>query len=135
MLRREEELRLCQTTQAAYAAAGDGAGMMAVTEALQRRVAMEAGFNAPYDVEAAVGYLRRAQVTFADDTEVLSIPLYIRHNRCRAGRVVPGMGAPDAPLLLPDGCTRTSVAALHTAATGGSGLARLPLLLVGGSYT
>ena len=132
MLRREEELRLSADTQAAYAAAGGPAGWLAITEALQRRVAAEAGFSTPADVDAAVAYVRAAQRTFAGDAEVLSIPLYIRHNRCRAGVLAPGMEAPDAPLLLPDGVTRSSVRELHAAAAGG---ARLPLLLLAGSYT
>ena len=133
MLRREEQLRLCPATQAALAAEPETAGMLAVIEALQRRVAEEAGFSTAADIDAAVAYIRAAQHNFAGDEEVLSIPLYIRNNRCRAGVLAPGMAAPDAPLLQPDGVTRCSVHALHAAACGGE--ARLPLLLVGGSYT
>ena len=130
MLRREHELRLSAETQAAYAAAGERPdAWLAVTEALQLRVAAEAGFSAPEDAAAAVAYLRAVQSNFAGDAEVLSIPLYVRFNRCRAGTLSPGDPAPDAPLLRADGATRCSVHALHAA------LGRMPLLLLGGSYT
>ena len=130
MLRREQELRLSAETQAAYSAVGERPdAWLAVTAALQLRVAAEAGFTAPEDAAAAVAYLRAAQVTFAGDAEVLSIPLYVRFNRCRAGALAPGAAAPDAPLLRPDGARRCSVHALHAE------LGRMPLLLLGGSYT
>jgi hypothetical protein len=132
MLRREEAQRLCAATQAAYGAARGADAWLAVTEALQRRVAAEAGFATPAAVDAAVAYLRCAQSTFAGDAEVLSVPLYVRFNRCRAGTLAPGDAAPDAPLLRADGRTPCSVHALHAALTAGG--AR-PLLLVGGSYT
>ncbi len=130
MLRREQALRLCDETQAAYAAVGERpAGWLAVTEALQLRVAAEAGFTTPEGAAVAVAYLRSAQSTFAGDAEVLSIPLYVRFNRCRGGTLAPGDAAPDAPLLRADGLTRCSVHTLHAE------LGPLPLLLLGGSYT
>jgi hypothetical protein len=137
MLRREDALRLCAATQAAYAVAAGPAGWLTVTDALQRRVAEEEGFRTcDGGVDDAVAYIRGAQRAFAGDAEVLSIPLYVRFNRCRAGALAPGDAAPDAPLLLADGRTRCSVLALHAALCGDGGAQpRAPLLLVGGSYT
>ena len=130
MLRREQALRLSAETQAAYAAVGERPdAWLALTAALQLRVAAEEGFTSPDAAAAAVAFLRSAQRTFAGDAEVLSIPLYVRFNRCRAGTLAPGMAAPDAALLRPDGVRGCSVHALHAE------LGPRPLLLLGGSYT
>lgn len=70
MLKLENELRLSKEVQAAYRAyVGTADEQLAVTDAVQRRVAAQFGFRTDAEVEAAVIFIRTAQHAFAGDKE------------------------------------------------------------------
>merc|ERR1711959_537864 len=99
MLQREKELRLRDENQEAYACDGPSTK---VTEWIQIRVCREFGLP-----DAAVNVIRGAAKLYPDHPEMKTIPHYVRFNRSCAGRLQPGMVAPDVPLVTADG-TRTS---------------------------
>jgi len=82
MLRRDDELRLSEATQARYARLGDdGLAKFRMTDALQRQVAREFGFG-PSDAQIREGLevMRTAMVLFPNDPEVKHAAHYLRHN-------------------------------------------------------
>ena len=95
MLRRENDLRLCAETQAAFrAVSSDPAGWLGVVETLQRRVCAEFGLSA----RAGLNVLRRAPELLPGDEEVFELSLYRKYNRCRDGNLRVGDPPPDAQL-------------------------------------
>ncbi len=137
MLRREDALRLSESTQAAfrsYRDAGRGPeGMLAVPTAVQLRVAEEFGVPPDVGLEA----LRCAPALLPGDDEVPTLSLYRRHNRCVDGSLNVGDLAPDVELFPVCGSARASCGlfspsrGLHSLLAG---CAR-GLILIAGSYT
>jgi hypothetical protein len=136
LLHRENAARLSPATQALYAAAEarQDTDWMEVTDALQRRLLREAGVP-PLSEAAALRALRAATHTYP---ALASIPLYVRHQRARAGELAPGPAAPDVPLLTLAG-ERTSLLAaaqqLRAPPAGSAARGPLPLLLCAGSVS
>mmetsp|Transcript_29674 Transcript_29674/g.81539 ORF Transcript_29674/g.81539 Transcript_29674/m.81539 type:complete len:102 (+) Transcript_29674:833-1138(+) len=101
---------------------------MGVTAALQRRLLAGAGVR-PERMAAGLHVLRCAAQLFGD--AVGPAPLYVRHNRAARGALREGDAVPRLTLHHPaDGCP----VALADALRGGGG-ARMPTLLVSGSWT
>ena len=124
----EEEARLSEATQRAYAAAEArlDTSWLEVTDALQRRVLTRVGVP-PERMTAALFALRAATQLFPDDLELRSIPLQVRHNRAAQGCLREGNALVDVPLhSLQHGAPSTSVSQACT---------DLPTLLVAGSFT
>lgn len=134
MLRREDELRLCDATQRRYAArAEDGAWKEKVTVDVQRRVCAEFGFEGA-GVSEGLDLLRSATALFPDDEELLRSAHWLRHNICAPCPLDVGAIVPDVPLYFardaaPGAAAQTSVREL--AARNRSG----PTVLVVGSHT
>jgi len=104
MLKRENEIRLSEHTQALYANAETQANTdwMDITEELQRTVVKEFGFDKDENaINNAVHTLRCAQVLFAYDPEITQLALYIKYNRARSGDLEPGSIAPNLTLMNP----------------------------------
>jgi len=101
MLRRDHELRLGDDAQRRYARCGDhGETKERVTEAIQRRVAREAGFTGDA-VAQGVDLLRSALCFFPQGTpghdELVESCFYLKHNihkpcPLRAGAPLPELG-------------------------------------------
>lgn len=136
MLRREEQLRLADETQAAFAAcavraedAADerahGASSEALYEciaALQRRVAREFGVPEAEGVAA----LRNAEA-WVGPGKARELSLYRRHNRCV-----------DGPLRVGDAAPLSRLPPLRRVEGGGTldlAACERPLVLVGGSLS
>ena len=91
MLRRENELRLCDETQQKFKAINTknpGSGWLQVVEQLQYQVCDE--FGLPYDVGLTA--LRSPQLLLPNDdpdllAEIIDISLYRKYNRCRDGNL------------------------------------------------
>ena len=95
MLRRENELRLCEETQAMFRSVGDRYdGWLEVVEALQKRVAREFGLAEAVGLAA----MRGAEGLLPTDPEVVEISLYPKYNRCVDGALHAGSPAPN-PLV------------------------------------
>ena len=130
LLRREEELRTSDATQAAYAAAeadGSQTDWLCVTDELQRRLLEEAAVPAER-CAAALHVLRAASQLWPRDPELAgpeAIALYVRHQRAARGTLISGAAAPPVPLFTLGG-EPTSLAA----ACGDK-----PTLLVAGSWS
>jgi hypothetical protein len=90
---------------------------------------------APAREAAALRALRAATHTFP---ALASIPLYVRHQRARAGELAPGDAPPEVPLLTLDGAPTTLLthaAALRAPPAGSPLRAPLPLILLAGSVS
>lgn len=136
-LEAENAARLSPETQAAYAAAEarEDTDWMEVTDALQRRVLRDIMLVPLHHEAAALRALRAATHTFPS---LASIPLYVRHQRARAGCLAPGDAAPDVPLLHADGRATTlhaALAALRAPADAQASRGPLPVLLMAGSVS
>lgn len=133
MLRREDELRLCDATQRRYAArAEDGAWKNSVTISVQRRVCAEFGFDGA-GVSEGLDLLRSATALFPGDEEIVHAAHWLRHNICAPCPLSVGDVAPDVPLFYARGGRgarmATSVRALAARHRAG------PTVLVVGSHT
>ena len=94
MLRREDTLRLSESTLQQYKESNEG--YVAITTAIQEQVGREFGLNE----QVGVMLLRTAESFARDDAElkeIISLSLYRRHNRCVDGSLQVGDVAP--PLL------------------------------------
>ena len=131
-LRREEEVRLSEETQAAYAAAEakEDTDWLEVTEGLQERVLQEVCAVPPERMAAALYLLRAASQLFAEDDELRQISLYVRHNRAEQGCLRPSEALTDVPLHSPSAVAAASTTSLRAACAGPH-----PTLLVAGSFT
>lgn len=136
MLRREEDLRLCAETQAAfYAARREPGGVFRIVEELQRRVCEE--FELPEEIGLTA--LRCAQ-HWIGEAKAKELSLYRRHNRCVDGLLT--MGAP-APLENVPPLPSLGNGVSPTARFPGQPLeltlrlseTRFPLVLVAGSHS
>lgn len=97
MLRRDSELRLSAATQARYRACGDDpARKEAVTRAVQRRVASEAGFADC--VSDGVELLQSCLSLFPGDEEVVGAAFYLKNNIHVPCPIRPGSLVPDLEL-------------------------------------
>jgi len=124
MLRRENELRLCDETQAAFRQQRDSPeGWLGVVEGLQRRVAAEFGLTEAVGLDA----MRCAESLLPGDEEVIEISLYRKFNRCKDGALAVGMSAPDAALY--------DLAGEPVALTTLMARDERPLCVFAGSYT
>lgn len=98
MLRRDHELRLSDEYQARYSMCGDdGAAKELVTGAVQRRVAVEAGFSGA-KTRAGVDLLQSASALFPDDAEVRGAAFYLYNNIHVACPLQLGAVVPNVPL-------------------------------------
>mmetsp|Transcript_3420 Transcript_3420/g.8452 ORF Transcript_3420/g.8452 Transcript_3420/m.8452 type:complete len:241 (-) Transcript_3420:919-1641(-) len=128
MLVREEHLRLAPETQRRYATAESDwrTDWIVVTEQLQRDLVNEFGHVGAAAEASALNQLRTATHRYPS---LRDIPLYIRHNRARAGTIVPGDVLPDAAVSDLNG--KKSTLLRHHSALGGG----VPTLMVSGSIT
>jgi hypothetical protein len=141
MLRREEELRLCEETQQRMLTEGDDS-YVPIVEEIQAQVSREFGL----DPELGTMLLRCAESfarSDAERAEIIGLSLYRRHNRCVDGDLAVGSPAPVlkqalhlpdedlTPVHLFDHLRRTSVPqGLHQ-----KGASSLPLVLFAGSWS
>lgn len=127
MLQREEALRLCAETQAAFGAVrAETDGVFRVVEALQRRVAREFGLAEKDGLVA----LRCAE-GWVGKERAQELSLYRRHNRCVDGPLAVGGAAPlGAVPRLPSLDIGAPALDLATACSPGG-----PLVLVAGSHS
>jgi hypothetical protein len=127
MLRRENELRLSEETQEKYAAAeaSTDTDWLAVTEALQKQVVMEFGYDD--SMEDALYCLRCASQLYPNDPAMKEIPLYVKYNRARDGQLKEGDEAPNTVAVDLNG---TSCKLLDCVADTNK-----PLVVVAGSYS
>ena len=110
ILKRENDLRLCDETQRRFKLASVRPdGWLQVVEQLQRQVAAEFGLSEAVGLAA----MRHATQLLPDDPEVIELSLYRKFNRCVDGNLDTGDCAPDAALL--------PLAAVRGAASGSSG--------------
>jgi hypothetical protein len=140
MLRREEELRLCEETQQRMLKEGDDS-YVPIVEEIQAQVSREFGL----DPELGMMLLRCAESfarSDAERAEIIDLSLYRRHNRCVDGSLAVGSPAPvlKQPLHLPDErLTPVNLFDyLHRAATQllhPKGVSSLPLVLFAGSWS
>jgi hypothetical protein len=101
MLIRENELRLSEAVQLEYAAAevSGTRDWMNVTEKLQEKM-LARDFNIlPDKMKAALFALRTATSKYPD---LASIPLYVKYNRARDGKMQCGDSVPNLPLVSAD---------------------------------
>ncbi|KAK9867669.1 hypothetical protein WJX84_003907 [Apatococcus fuscideae] len=101
MLVREDELRLCPETQAAYAEAERSwrTDWMQVTIKLQEQVMREHGVS-PFNMQAALRCFRSGPHEYPD---LKPLALYHRHQRSREGPLCEGDLVPNVLLLNLDG--------------------------------
>ena len=127
VLRREEQERMSDRTQAAYleAEADGGCGWLEVTSALQERLLADAGVP-PTRMAAALHLLRCAASLFGDALGDAT-PLYARHNRAARGALCEGDPVPELRLH----CAESGAAVPLRSALGDG----MPTLLVAGSWT
>jgi len=123
ILRRENELRLCEETQILFKRASvQPAGWISVVEELQRRVCREFGLDEDVGLKA----MRGANLLLPRDGEVDEISLYRKYNRFRDGPLGVGDVPPDVTVHRLDG-EKVSLRALIQGPR--------PLVMFSGSYT
>jgi len=135
MLRRENELRLCQETQNKFksvASSKGPSGWLDVVEELQRQVCREFAMNEKVGLVA----LRYAQDLLPGDIEVHEISLYRKYNRCRDGKLQVADAPPDVTLLsLNSNKERQSIVSIRELLLPATAPSQLPLVVFAGSYT
>jgi len=89
MLRRENELRLTETTQNLYdtCAASDSAKYTEITDNVQKQVLREFGFS---DGVEGLQMYRSALSMFPDDEEMKNLVYYYKYNRSKQGSLQVG---------------------------------------------
>ena len=123
ILRRENELRLCEETQILFKRASvRPAGWISVVEELQRRVCREFGL----DEDVGLAAMRGANLLLPGDGEVDEISLYRKYNRLRDGPLGVGDVPRDVTVHRLDG----EEVRLRALIQGPR-----PLVIFGGSYT
>lgn len=123
MLRREDELRLCNPAQAEFGRIGERhEDFNSFVTALQAHVSLE------FQVDPAIGVelIRSAVSLYPDDDEIKSIPHYVRNNRCKAGFLKAGDTPPDCAVTDLDGNPQQLVDILAK---------DRPVVLLGASHT
>ena len=98
MLRREEQLRMCDAQQDLFAQVEGRLDMdwIDLADTLQRNVVAEFGDGG--DADRALFLLRTAATRFPDDREMAAISVYRRHNKARRGDLRVGDAMPDVTL-------------------------------------
>lgn len=126
MLKRDDELRLSEETQRAYAKCSDGGDEKCrVTEAVQRRVAKEFGFKD--NIAEGLEVMRCAMSMFPGDEDVKDACHYYRYNIHAPCPITLGDVIPDISVHDTDGGTES----LHTLCGGFEGAT----LFIAGSST
>jgi len=98
MLKRDHELRLSPAVQARYARCGDdGQAKERVTGAVQRQVAVEAGFD-QRGAREGVELLQSAMALFPGDEELRSSAFYLYNNIDVPCPLARGAAVPSVPL-------------------------------------
>lgn len=98
MLQRENDLRLSPGIQKIYQDRNENpqkGDWIDYTYQLQEDVVKEFGFTHPMEISYALAQLRSATYIYP---ELASIPLYVKYNRAKRGKLRTGMRAPDIPL-------------------------------------
>jgi len=79
MLKRDDELRLSDTTQEKYAKVGDNFfAKLKITNQVQEQVCEEFGFSS--NIEEGLDLMRSAKALFPNDQEVLNAAHYLKYN-------------------------------------------------------
>jgi len=127
MLTRENELRLSDEVQAAYAKySEDFSWKEKITVRTQRRVCTEFGFT--HDIAEGLDLLRSATALFPGDEEVKNSAHWLKYNICYPCPLEIGLIVPDVMLYsTPD---KTPVS-LHKVVAR----SKLPTVILAGSYT
>lgn len=127
MLLRERQLRLSPAIQAAFEAAErrPDVSWMQVTEQLQHQVVREFGWD---DVAFGLHVLRTAGL---DHLELAEIPIQVRFNRTRRGKLCQGDAAPEA-LIVPISDRGEALVPMSLLTLARPGI---PLVLLAGSYS
>lgn len=126
MLVRENELRLSDETQAAYAKhAEDFAQKEKITIRVQRRVCTEFGFT--HDMEEGLDLLRSATALFPDDEEVKNSAHWLKYNIVAPCPLVLQQTIPDITLYTLD---KKSMSLHQVVARS-----MMPTVILAGSYT
>jgi hypothetical protein len=127
MLERENQIRLSEDQQFLYSQVEDihkGRDWMDLTEDLQLGVVREFGFVGHEQEQWALGILRTATQIYPD---LKDIPLYVKYNRARRGRLQEGMEMPNVKLI--------EVESGNLVLLGDLCHKMMPTVLVAGSYT
>lgn len=125
ILRRENELRLCDDTHDKFGNVNrsDSGGWIQVVEELQRQVCHEFGLS----TEVGLVAMRQAHILLPNDPEINEISLYRKYNRCRDGDLKVGDKPPNVTLF--DLKTKAQVSLL-------SFIPKMqPLVIIAASYT
>lgn len=126
MLVRENELRLSDQTQAAYARyPEDSSRKDQVTIRVQRRVCTEFGFT--HDIAEGLDLLRSATALFPDDEEVKNSAHWLKYNICYPCPLAIGTLVPDVMLSTLD----KQPLSLHKVFAR----SKMPTVVLAGSYT
>jgi len=127
MLKRDDALRLSDSTQRAYSKCDDGGyEAVRITEAVQRKVCREFGFAS--NIQEGLEIMRCAMAMFPGDTEVRGACHYLQHNIHVPCPIQVGGQIPDVPVVRMDGSTE-GLHALCDAFPSG------PTLILAGSIT
>mmetsp|Transcript_18461 Transcript_18461/g.26593 ORF Transcript_18461/g.26593 Transcript_18461/m.26593 type:complete len:132 (+) Transcript_18461:666-1061(+) len=128
MLRREQDLRLAETTQILYA--DPAVDSIALTTQLQLQVVGEFGFPASH-----VQLLRAAKQLYSrEELPLEQLPHYVRFNRSSRGDLRVGSAVPDVPLHW---CSSAAnpLAGPSSLLEIAAARQQRPLVVVAGSYT
>jgi len=127
MLTRENELRLSDAVQAAYAKVPeDFHGKEKITVRVQRRVCTEFGFT--HDIEEGLDLLRSATALFPGDEEVKNSAHWLKYNICYPCPIELGVIVPDVMLYTtPD----KKPVSMHKVVAR----SKYPTIVLAGSYT
>lgn len=127
MLKRDDELRLGAATQRLYSRCGEMTDQkVRITEAVQRRVAREFGFET--NIAEGLEVMRCATAMFPDDAEVRNSAHYLRHNIHSPCPIAVGEVIPDIHVRQQSNGESLSLHALCSSFDG-------PTLLLAGSIT
>ena len=127
MLRRENDLRLCEETQEKFRSAAStfgSSGWIRIVLQLQDQVCDEFGLSKEIGLRA----LREAESLLPNDPEVKEISLYRKYNRCVDGNLNIHDSPPDVGLVHP---TTKGIVQLHSIIN----FLRAPVVIFAGSYT
>jgi len=126
MLKRENELRLCDAVQEMYDEQREKhiCPSADIEDSIQRLVLEEFGFD-PWD-ELSLGLYRSTRARFPDDPVLKECILYIKYDRSRDTRLRIGDISPNPELITLDG-KRVSMSSFA--------IDNRPLVLLAGSYS
>jgi len=127
VLRREEQLRMCDAQQDLFAQVEGRFDMdwIDLADTLQRNVVAEFGDGG--DPDLALRLLRTAAKRFPDDHEMAAISVYRRHNKARRGDLRVGDVMPDVMLAAPAPMSLDDYRRRHAP--------NRPMVIIAGSWT